>query len=122
MTSGCMQALMLQRVGFASFDSPFCSASWRMPTTSQMQKLAAAPAVGRNGPVTPAPGPADATPPQYWDSILNDPRADARPAGKPIQSGRSYNDSRVFRRHQFRCVKTALPDRLLATRVHKQIV
>jgi len=60
-------------------------ASWRMPTTSQMQKLAAAPAVGRNGPVTPAPGPADATPPQYWDSILNDPRADARPAGKPIQ-------------------------------------
>jgi len=25
------------------------------------------------------PGPADAMPPEYWDSVLNDPRAGARP-------------------------------------------
>lgn len=35
-----------------------------------------------------SPRPGDATPPEYWDSILNDPRADVRPepAGPSIRT------------------------------------
>lgn len=48
-----------------------------MPTPKQMEKLAAA--VGREARTARSPGPADAMPPEYWESILKDPRADARP-------------------------------------------
>ena len=52
-------------------------ASWRIPTPKQMEKLAAA--VGREPRTTRTPGPADAMPLEYWESVLNDPRADDRP-------------------------------------------
>jgi hypothetical protein len=48
-----------------------------MPTSTQMEKLA--PAVGREPRTMPTPGPADAMPPEYWESVLNDPRADTGP-------------------------------------------
>jgi hypothetical protein len=48
-----------------------------MPTPKQMEKLAAA--VGREPRRMPTPGPADPMPPEYWESVLNDPLADAKP-------------------------------------------
>ena len=48
-----------------------------MPTPKQMEKLAAA--VGREPRRTPNPGPGDAMPPEYWESVLRDPLADASP-------------------------------------------
>jgi len=61
-------------------------ASWRMPTRAQMEKMAAA--VGRNA--NPARGlaPDDDLPPEYWQALLDDPRADgANPV--PRTSGRA---------------------------------
>jgi hypothetical protein len=52
-------------------------ASFRMPTPKQMEKLAAG--VGRQPRTVRSPGPADPMPPEYWQSVLNDPRADDRP-------------------------------------------
>ena len=43
-----------------------------MPTPKQMEKLAAEAA--RKAPV-PAEAPDEALPPEYWDSLLKDPRA-----------------------------------------------
>jgi hypothetical protein len=57
-----------------------------MPTPRQMEKLAAA--VGREPRTMRTPGPADALPPEYWESVLNDPLADARPEppGLPVRT------------------------------------
>jgi hypothetical protein len=54
-------------------------ASWRMPSSKQMEKLAAAAAVRGNVPPVPTPGPGDEMPPDYWQAVLDDPRADAGP-------------------------------------------
>jgi len=64
-------------------------ADWRFPTekqsraedTARRMQAASAP------PPTPAVGPSDDTPDAYWDAILEDPRARARP-GVPIQNRR----------------------------------
>jgi len=57
-----------------------------MPTPKQMEKLAAA--VGREPRRAPTPGPGDPMPPEYWETVLRDPRADARPEqpGPPIRT------------------------------------
>jgi hypothetical protein len=47
-----------------------------MPTPKQLEKLTAA---GSEPRMMRTPGPADAMPPEYWESVLNDPRADAGP-------------------------------------------
>jgi hypothetical protein len=47
-------------------------ASWRMPTPKQMERLAAEP--GRK-PATTVGGPEEPLPPEYWQSLLQDPRA-----------------------------------------------
>jgi hypothetical protein len=48
-----------------------------MPNPKQMEKLAAG--VGRQPRTVRSLGPADPMPPEYWQSVLNDPRADDRP-------------------------------------------
>jgi hypothetical protein len=53
-----------------------------------MEKLAAA--VGREGGTMRSPA-GDAMPPEYWESVLNDPRADAR----PDRSGASIRTQRL---------------------------
>ena len=59
-----------------------------MPTPKQMEKLAAA--VGREPRRTPNPGPGDAMSPEYWESVLRDPLADASPVPPgPHPTGRS---------------------------------
>jgi hypothetical protein len=50
-------------------DSP---ASWRMPTPTQLKKLAVQ--LARKA-ASPAPTPDAALPAEYWDSVLKDPRA-----------------------------------------------
>lgn len=57
-----------------------------MPTPRQMEKLAAA--VGKEPRTIRTPGPADAMPPEYWESVLNDALADAKPErlGVPIRT------------------------------------
>ena len=64
-------------------------ASWRMPTPRQMEKLAAA-AVNRQACATRPVGPADEMPPEYWQAVLEDPRADtgSRPPGPSIRTQR----------------------------------
>jgi hypothetical protein len=61
-------------------------ASWRMPTPTQMEKLAATPSRSPETP-TPALGPADDLPEAYWDSIVRDPRGQVR-TGVPVQQRR----------------------------------
>jgi hypothetical protein len=51
-------------------------ASWRMPTSKQMEKLASAAArKPACMPGEPAGAPQEALPPEYWQSVLSDPRA-----------------------------------------------
>ncbi|QAU48858.1 hypothetical protein [Bradyrhizobium guangzhouense] len=53
-------------------------ASWRMPNPKQMEKMAAA--VGRSVPSRPGLAPDADLPAEYWQALLDDPRAEARPA------------------------------------------
>jgi hypothetical protein len=60
-------------------------ASWRMPPSKQMEKMAAV--VGRNVPPKPGLAPDDDLPPEYWQALLDDPRAEARsgPSGGALR-------------------------------------
>jgi hypothetical protein len=55
-----------------------------------MEKLANAAAVGKNVPPARTPGPGDEMPPEYWQAVLDDPRADAgrRTTGPSIRTQR----------------------------------
>ena len=76
-----------------------------MPTPKQMEKMAAV--AGRNVPATPTPGPADEMPPEYWQAVLNDASADARPSGNPIQKQQLGDIQRhVLRVSCRRCART----------------
>nr|WP_036015896.1 hypothetical protein [Bradyrhizobium yuanmingense] len=55
-------------------------ASWRFPTQRQMQKLASSLETVRKTPPMPAVGPADELPPEYWRSLMDDPRAETGPS------------------------------------------
>lgn len=57
-----------------------------MPKPNEMDKIAATSAVGRNAPVSPSLGPADAMPREYWDAVLKDAGADAKQPYRKIQS------------------------------------
>ncbi|UQR62980.1 hypothetical protein LRP30_40655 [Bradyrhizobium sp. C-145] len=59
-------------------------ASWRFPTMKQIQKLASDLRVDQKRPPAPAVGPADDLPVEYWQALLDDPRADgANLRGRP---------------------------------------
>ena len=62
-----------------------------MPTPKQMEKLAAA--VGRKSRTMRTPGPAD-VPREYWESVPNDPLADAKPE-RPGLPGRTLRLSEI---------------------------
>ncbi|WP_456751263.1 hypothetical protein [Bradyrhizobium sp. USDA 4461] len=53
-------------------------ASWRMPTPKQMDKMAAL--VRNNVPRERGLAPDDDLPQEYWEALLADPHADAKPA------------------------------------------
>nr|WP_092260802.1 hypothetical protein [Bradyrhizobium sp. Rc3b] len=51
-------------------------ASWRMPIPKQMEKMAAL--AGRSAPQKPGLAPEADLPAEYWQALLDDPRAEAR--------------------------------------------
>jgi hypothetical protein len=53
-------------------------ASWRMPSVTQMEKMAAA--LSREAPATPALAPTDDLPPEYWQALLEDAGAEVGPS------------------------------------------
>lgn len=53
-------------------------ASWRMPTPKQMERMAVV--VSKNVPTKPGLAPDDDTPQEYWQAVLDDLHAEARPA------------------------------------------
>ena len=55
-----------------------------MPTPKQMEKMAAAAAVGRSEQPMCTPGPGDEMPPEYWQALLADASADVRPSGSNV--------------------------------------
>src|ERR1700758_5551836 len=61
-------------------------ASWRMPTANQMERMATA--LGRKVPPTPALTPNDDLPPEYWQALLADARADAMTSKSSIAARR----------------------------------
>jgi len=63
-----------------------------MPTSKQMEKMAAA--VGRNAPPRPGLAPDQDLPPEYWQALLDDPRVDRRSPG-PDPSGRPQRLSQI---------------------------
>ncbi|MDX3968270.1 MAG: hypothetical protein QHD01_16930 [Bradyrhizobium sp.] len=97
-------------------------ASWRMPTTKQMEKMAAA--VGRKAPATPGPAPRDDLPPEYWQALLDDPRADgANPV--PHASGRALRLDEIplhsLRVSCRRCGRTVEIQKADAIRLYGQV-
>lgn len=60
-------------------------ASWRMPTPKQMEKMAAL--VRKNVPRERGLAPHDDLPQEYWEALLDDPRAEARsvPSGAGLR-------------------------------------
>src|SRR6185437_5835538 len=53
-------------------------ASWRMPSRKEMEKMASA--ASRKAAPAPTLAPEDDLPPEYWQALLEDERADARSA------------------------------------------
>ncbi|WP_456727203.1 hypothetical protein [Bradyrhizobium sp. USDA 3397] len=66
-------------------------ASWRMPTPKQMEKIAAA--ASRSAEAEPGLAPNQDLPPEYWQALLDDPRAHA----KPVVSGEGKRLSQIAR-------------------------
>src|ERR1700731_3998362 len=91
-------------------------ANWRMPTAKQIQKMAAV--VGGN--VLPKPGLAldDDLPPEYWQALLDDPRAEARsgPSGGALRL--SQIPQHILRVSCRRCARIVEIQKADATRLY----
>jgi hypothetical protein len=89
-------------------------ASWRMPTPKQMEKLASD---RLRTPGIDDPPPDGALPQEYWDSVLQDPRAAGRP-WLPIQQMRLSEIARELLRVECRrCGRTVEIQRLDALKL-----
>ena len=90
-----------------------------MPTPRQMEKLAAA--VGKEPRTIRTPGPADAMPPEYWESVLNDALADAKPErlGVPVRTLRlSEIPQHILRVSCSRCARIVEIQKVDAVRLY----
>jgi hypothetical protein len=93
-------------------------ASWRMPTPKEMEKLTAS--VGRKTATARPLGPEDEMPPEYWQAVLNDPRADARRSGHPIQACRLCDiPQQVLRVSCHRCGRIVEIQKVDAVRLYR---
>lgn len=84
-------------------------ASWRMPAPKQMEKLAIPAAARGKAPPVRTPDPRDEMPPEYWQAVLDDPLADAKPraAGAPTHLLRlDQIHQRILRVLCRRCART----------------
>ncbi|MGL3104924.1 hypothetical protein [Bradyrhizobium sp. BR 1432] len=94
-------------------------ASWRMPSPKMMDKMAAEAAVGRNAPPSDPVGPADAMPPEYWNAVLDDASADARPTGDPVWKQKLADIQRhLLRVACHRCGRTVEIQKIDAVRLY----
>lgn len=94
-------------------------ASWRMPTEKQMKKLAATVPAGRSASGSPAVGPGDPMPPEYWQAVLDDASADARPTVGPVRMQRLGDIGRhVLRVGCRRCGRTVEIQKVDAVRLY----
>jgi hypothetical protein len=92
-----------------------------MPTPKQMEKLAAAAAVGRNVPPVRTPGPGDEMPLEYWQALMDDPLAEAKPrtAGSPTRALRlSEIHQHILRVSCRRCTRTVEIQKADAVRLY----
>lgn len=94
-------------------------ASWRMPTRDQMEKMASA--VGRGALPSPGVAPDDNLPPEYWQALLKDARADVDRPG-PGSSGRLMRLSQIpwhlLRASCRRCARTVEIQKADAVRLY----
>ncbi|MCA1436775.1 hypothetical protein I6F33_27910 [Bradyrhizobium sp. BRP20] len=95
-------------------------ASWRFPTQRQMQKLASSPETGRKTPPTPAVGPADELPPEYWRSLMDDPLVATRPAPSGAALRLSQIPEHLLRVGCRRCGRTVEIQKADAVRLYGQ--
>lgn len=90
-----------------------------MPSPKQMAKLAAQRAVGGNAPGSPAVGPADPMPPEYWRAVLDDASAEARPNADPMRTQRLCDIGRhLLRVGCRRCGRTVEIQKVDAVRLY----
>jgi hypothetical protein len=88
-----------------------------MPSPKQMEKMAAA--VARPAPSMPALAPNDDLPTEYWQALLDDPRADAKVSGPSIGKLRlSQIAQHLLRVTCRRCVRIVEIQKADAVRLH----
>ncbi|WP_247969811.1 hypothetical protein [Bradyrhizobium sp. 195] len=87
-----------------------------MPTPKQMEKMTAA--VRRNMPVAPGLAPEDDLPPEYWQALLDDRRAETKP-GHPAGTQRLCEiPHHILRVGCSRCGRLVEIQRVDATRLY----
>ncbi|MDH2398749.1 hypothetical protein QCM77_01940 [Bradyrhizobium sp. SSUT18] len=91
-------------------------ASWRMPTLKQIEKMAAV--VGRKVPPQPGLAPDDELPPEYWQSLLDDPRAEPRPGPSARAMRLSQMSQHILRVGCRRCARVVEIQKVDATRLY----
>jgi hypothetical protein len=83
-----------------------------------MQKLASPPETGRKTSPAPAVGPADELPPEYWQALLDDPRAETRPVPSEAALRLSQISHHLLRVGCRRCGRTVEIQKADAARLY----
>jgi hypothetical protein len=92
-------------------------ASWRMPSTKQMEKMAAA--LSRRALVTPALAPDDDLPPEYWQALLEDADSEIGPSDPSMAALRLTEITRhLLRVSCWRCSRTVEIQKVDAIRLY----
>lgn len=91
-------------------------ASWRMPAPKQMDKLASL--VRINGPQKPGLDPEADLPQEYWQAILDDPRAESRSGPSRAALRLSQIPQHVLRVECRRCARTVEIQKVDAVRLY----
>ncbi|WP_370136690.1 hypothetical protein [Bradyrhizobium sp. USDA 313] len=91
-------------------------ASWRMPTPKQMEKMASL--VRRNVPRELGLAPDDDLPQEYWQALLDDPRAEARSAPSGAALRLSQIPQHVLRVGCRRCARVVEIQKADAARLY----
>ena len=92
-----------------------------MPTPKQMEKMAASAAARGNTPRVRKLGPGDEMPPEYWQAVMDDLLADAKPrtAGAPSRLLRlSEISQHILRVSCRRCARTVEIQKVDAVRLY----
>jgi hypothetical protein len=94
-------------------------ASWRMPTPTQMEKMAAT--VDRKAPSARGLAPDEDLPPEYWQALLDDHRADGSSPGRGaagVRTRLSQIPQHILRVGCRRCARTVEIQKADAARLY----